>query len=577
MQKRIIMPAPVDPESFRNLKSQLNIRDVFVQLLIQRGISNFDEARLFFRPSTGQLHDPFLMKDMQKAVERIETALNQNENILIYGDYDVDGTTSVAAMYLFLKEKLGHQNLEFYIPDRYTEGYGVSFTGIEYAREKGFTLIIALDCGVKSVDKIARAKTYGIDFIVCDHHLPGDELPDTLAMLNPKQSGCHYPFKELAGCGIGFKLMQALVTHKNLKPELAYEFLDLAAISACADIVPLTGENRVITALGLENMANNFRPGIAALLDKAAFRHKSLSVEDVVFVIAPRINAAGRLEHGKAAVKLLIADEEKAAGFKAELLNTNNQDRRELDKLITTEALSLIERDTEFALRKSTVVFQPHWHKGVVGIVASRLIENHYRPTVVLTESNGKATGSARSVKGFDLYAALEKCMDLFDNFGGHMHAAGLTMPLEKVDEFVRRFEKAVAEAILPEQEIPFVDIDAELAIAEVNDSFYALLKQFAPFGPGNMNPVFLSEPVQVYNRQVRVVGDNHLQFSVWNPNTQSTVFKAIAFKQGQHADALLSAKSFRLCYSVNENVFAPSEDRIFRSLDLDIKEILFS
>ncbi|MCG9911292.1 MAG: single-stranded-DNA-specific exonuclease RecJ [Flavobacteriales bacterium] len=575
MNRKIVLPPPVNPELFQELKSALGIRDVFVELLIQRGIHTFDEARAFFRPSEDQLHDPFLMKDMHRAVQRIEKALETGEKILVYGDYDVDGTTAVAAFYSFLRDKLHHPELAYYIPDRYTEGYGVSFRGIEFAKENGFTLIVALDCGVKSVDKIAKAKSYGIDFIVCDHHLPGDELPDTVAMLNPKQADCPYPYKELSGCGIGLKLMTALCMKRSLPFDWAYEYLDLAAISACADIVPLTGENRIITALGLKRIQSTMRPGIAALLEKAQFLHKSPEVEDVVFVIAPRINAAGRLKHGKSAVELLIAAPGELADFNAELLNTQNKDRRELDKLITAEALSLIEKDSDYIHKKSTVVFQPHWHKGVVGIVASRLIETHYRPTVVLTESNGKVTGSARSVKGFDLYAAMEACADLFDNFGGHMHAAGVTMPPEHVEPFKIRFEQAVAERITEEQRIPVVEADARFPLSELNESFFNLLRQFAPFGPGNMNPVFISEPLAIYNQGLRIVGENHLQMQVWNATAGSTAFKAIAFKQAHRYPQIENAPHFQLCYSVRENVFAPSEDRIFKSLDLDVKEIM--
>ncbi len=575
MAKKIVFPPPVPSDVFQQLKQQLGIRDVFVKLLIQRGIHTFEEARNFFRPSADHFHDPFLMKDMDKAVSRITRALARGEKILIYGDYDVDGTTSVAAMFSFFRDKLQYPDIGFYIPDRYTEGYGVSFRGVEFARDEGYTLIIALDCGVKSVDKISRALDYGIDFIVCDHHLPGEELPPAFAMLNPKQADCGYPFKELSGCGIGFKLMLALCNVRELSPENAYEYLDLAAISACADIVPLTGENRTITALGLQRLEQDLRPGIKALLDKAAFKNKSLSVEDVVFVIAPRINAAGRLKHGKAAVELLIADAEEAAVFNAEELNTQNKDRRELDKQITLEALSLLEKDPGYMERRSTVVFQPHWHKGVVGIVASRLIEVHYRPTVVLTESNGKVTGSARSVRGFDLYAALEECADLFENFGGHMHAAGVTMMPDRVTDFIHRFDASVKERITEEQLIPVVEVDAELSITEVNDSFYKLLKQFAPFGPGNMNPVFLSEELKIYNDNLRIVGENHLQMQVYVPGKSSTAFKAIAFKQAHRLEEIQKKGRFRICFSVNENVFRPSEDREIRTLDLDVKEIV--
>lgn len=575
MTKKILFPLPVDAEKAQALKNALGIRDVFVNLLLQRGIETFEEARRFFRPAVEHLHPPFAMKDMDKAVQRVARAVNTGEKILVYGDYDVDGTTAVAAFHSFLRDRLGHTNLEFYIPDRYTEGYGISYKGVEYARSNGFTLVLALDCGVKSVDKIARARGYGIDFIVCDHHLPGNELPPAHAMLNPKQPGCAYPFKELSGCGIAFKLMQALCESFDLDPEAALQYLDLAAISTCADIVPLVNENRVITALGLQRMQESMRPGLAALLESAKFKHKALSVEDVVFVVAPRINAAGRLEHAKAAVELLLADETVAAGFNAEALNTHNKDRRDLDKLITTEALSMLERDPDYALRRSTVVYQPHWHKGVVGIVASRLIEKHYRPTVVLTESNGKVTGSARSVDGFDLYAAMEECAELFDSFGGHMHAAGVTLPPENLDLFRRRFDEAVARRITEEQRIPVVAVDAVLPVTEINDAFYSLLKQFAPFGPGNMNPVFLSEPVAVYNSGLRVVGENHLQMQVWNPADRSSAYKAIAFKQAERYEEVYGAETFRLCYSVNENVFAPSEDRVIRTLDLDVKEIV--
>lgn len=576
MSRKLVFPPPVDSQTFDRLKKELGIRDIFVQLLLQRGIHTFEEAKKFFRPSVEHLYDPFQMKDMEKAVGRIQQALEENQKILIYGDYDVDGTTAVAAVFSFFRDKLHYNNIAFYIPDRYTEGYGVSSRGVQYAADHGFSLILALDCGVKSVDKIAMAKSLGIDFIVCDHHLPGAELPATVAMLNPKQEGCQYPYKELSGCGIGFKLMQALAQTFELG-DSALEYLDLAAISACADIVPLVDENRVIVALGLRRMENHLRPGIRALLDQAKFKNDTISVEDVVFVIAPRINAAGRLEHGKVAVELLIADEIQAADFNAELINTNNKDRRELDKTITTEALSMLQNDASHSLRKSTVVFQPHWHKGVVGIVASRLIETYYRPTVVLTESNGKATGSARSVKGFDLYAAMEACADLFDNFGGHMHAAGVTMSTHNVAVFKQRFDEAVTLLITEEQLLPVVEVDAELAITDIDASFYQLLKQFAPFGPGNMNPVFLSEKIQIYNHGIRTVGEDnaHLQMQVWNAEKASPAYKAIAFKQGNKFEELYQSEGFRIAYSINENVFKPSDDRVIRTLDLDVKEII--
>lgn len=578
MPRKIVFPPPIDADKFHRLKNELNIRDVFIQLLLQRGIETFSEARDFFRPHRDMLHDPFLMKDMRQAVERIRKAIRNNEKILVYGDYDVDGTTSVASIYSFFRETLAYKNIEFYIPDRYTEGYGLSSAGVQYAHEKGFSLVITLDCGIKSVDKIRDGAALGIDFIVCDHHLPGDELPAAVAILNPKQNNCPYPYKELSGCGVALKLMQALCIDLSISQEEALQYLDLAAISACADIVPLTGENRVITALGIQKMQEKYRPGIAALLDKAKFRNNAICVEDIVFIIAPRINAAGRLEHAKKAVELLIADEEEAAGFNAEVLHNNNQDRKELDKLITDEALASIAKDPEFDLRKSTVVYEPHWHKGVVGIVASRLIEKHYRPTVVLTESNGKACGSARSVKGFDLYAAMETCLDLYDSFGGHMHAAGVTMPIENVPEFKQRFDAAVSAQITEESLSPVIEVDSVLSLPEVDDAFYKILKQFAPFGPGNMNPVFLDEHVHIHNQSVRTVGENHahLQLQIKSPLRTDKLFKGVAFKQGNLFTEIYNRESLGIAYSVNENVFRPSDDKEFRSLDLDIKEFFY-
>ncbi|HRD54283.1 MAG TPA: single-stranded-DNA-specific exonuclease RecJ [Flavobacteriales bacterium] len=467
-------------------------------------------AAHFFRPALEDLHDPFLMAGMQEAVERIERALGDNERMMVYGDYDVDGTTAVSLVYGFLARFTG--NLLFYIPDRYAEGYGISFQGIDKAKEEGITLIIALDCGIKSIDKVAYAKERGIDFIICDHHLPGDRLPDAVAVLDPKRPDCPYPFKELSGCGIGFKLMQGFAQRNNIAFDDLMSSLDLVAISTACDIVPVTGENRILSHFGLKELNDTPRPGVRAILGMANVK-KRLGVGDLVFSIGPRINAAGRIEHGRKAVELLLAHEDRQAAAVATLVDGNNSHRQELDRNMTEEALAHIADDAWQQGSWSTVVFNPEWHKGVVGIVASRLVERHYKPTVVLTASNGKAVGSARSVKGFDVHEAISACSDLLDQYGGHMYAAGLTMPVEHVEAFRKRFDEAVRATITAEQRVPEEEVDLELRLDQIDEGLLRVIKHMAPYGPGNMRPVFLARGV-VDTGSARLVGEHHLKSS---------------------------------------------------------------
>ena len=565
MNKRWVVQNHQNDAAVSQLQASLKIHPVLCRLLVQRGITTFDEARSFFRPSLDLLHDPFLMKDMDKAVERINKALADKEKILVYGDYDVDGTTAVATMYLFLKSLFA--NVDFYIPDRYNEGYGVSFQAMDFAHFNGFSLIVALDCGIKSIDKVQYAKDYGIDFIICDHHRPGNELPAAHAVLDPKQSDCNYPYKELTGCAIGFKLIQAIAANNNIPRSEIEQYLDLVAISICADIVEIKGENRILTYYGLKRLNQHKRPGIRAILEMTQMLNKELTVSDVVFVIAPRINAAGRIESGKKAVELLIAHDEEQAKFKGEDINEQNSARKELDAIITEMAIQQIEDDDLFHLRKSTVVFHPEWHKGVIGIVASRLTEKFYRPTIVLTETNGHVAGSARSIKDFDIYNAIEACSDLLDQFGGHMYAAGLTMKSENVEAFRHRFEEVVSNTIEERMLTREVDIDAEIDLQEITASFMRVLKQFAPFGPGNMAPVFLTRSVRDvgYGRKV---GTNHLKLSV-TQGQPKTVFDAIAFQLGEHYTLVENNHAFDICYHIDENHY---NGRV--TLQLNVKDI---
>lgn len=534
------------------LAAQLNGNKIIASLLVQRDITTFDQAKKFFRPSLDDLHDPFLMKDMDKAVARIETAISKSEKILVYGDYDVDGTTAVALFYTYLKS-LG-ASCGFYIPDRYAEGYGISFAGIDFAKQDGCTLIVALDCGIKANDKVAYAKEKGIDFIICDHHRPGAVLPGAVAVLDPKREDCFYPYDELCGCGIGFKLAQA-IAQKRDQPVAALEpLLDLVAVAIAADIVPLTGENRVLATFGLKRINEDPRPGFKAMLQMAKLK-RSISVSDVVFIFAPRINAAGRIEHGKLAVELLTSLDEETAKAAAEIVNKNNTDRRDLDKAMTAHAMEMIATSVVMQTRKSTVVFDAGWHKGVVGIVASRLIEKYYRPTIVLTESNGKVTGSARSVKDFDVYEAIEACSELLIQFGGHKYAAGLTMEPGKVEAFIEKFEVEVCARITEEQQVPEIEIDMEIPFEMIDWKFFNVLKQFAPFGPGNMSPVFLTKNV-CDRGWARVVGERHLKMDLINPSNPDRIFPAIAFGFGHMLSTLANKNEVNICYTIDENEY---------------------
>ncbi len=542
-----------DEDAVTALQKELNIHPVLCRLMVQRGIHSLEEAKLFFRPSLDDLHDPFLMKDMNEAVERIETAIAKGQKILIYGDYDVDGTTSVALMYTFLKDF--YERLEFYIPDRYAEGYGVSKMGVDYAIDSDFKLIIALDCGIKSVDLVAYAREHGVDFIICDHHLVGDEIPNAAAVLDPKRPDCEYPYKELSGCGIGFKLAQAFAKRNSIPDEVVFPLLDLVVISIASDIVPITGENRVLAYFGLELInTQEKRKGIASLLKQAGV-DKELSITDLVFIIGPRINAAGRMGHAKAAVELLISDTEISSESGAEELQNRNVSRKETDKEMTNEALEIMRDDPLLDKRTTTVVMQEHWHKGVVGIVASRLMEHYYRPTIVLTLSNGKITGSARSVRDFDVHEALIQCSDLLEQFGGHKYAAGLTLLPENFEAFRDRFEEVVGSTIQPEMLIPEVTIDGELELKDVNDKFYNILKQFAPFGPENMRPVFVSKGVYDYGG-TRVVKELHLKLHLTQDGRHQA--KGIGFSMGYFGEQVISKGStkrkFDICYCLEPN-----------------------
>lgn len=563
MQKRWSIKEKPDEVAIKKLSAELNIDDVLSTLLLHRGISNMDEAKYFFRPDINHLHDPFLMQDMEKAVLRIEQAFNANEKILIYGDYDVDGTTSVALVYSFFKKY--HPNLDYYIPDRYKEGYGISTQGIDFARENGFTLIIALDCGIKSIDKIEYANELGIDFIICDHHTPGDTIPAAVAVLDPKRTDCHYPYKELSGCGIGFKLIQAYAQKNDIPFEELVNYLELVAISIACDIVHITGENRVMAYFGLQKINSDPCIGVKTLM-LAAGKTENYSISDIVFSIGPRINAAGRIDDAKHAVELLIACTEATAEEKGSLINLKNIERKEHDLSITDMALGMIDNDPAMIARRSTVVFNADWHKGVIGIVASRLTEKYYRPTIVLTRSNGHVAGSARSVYGFDLYEALCGCSDLLIQFGGHKYAAGLTMKPENVEAFSQRFEEVVGATITPEQLIQEIRIDAELKLKQIDAKFFRILSRFAPFGPENMSPVFITKNVYV-SGTAGLVGNNHIKMTVIQEGSPS--FDCIAFNMGEHLSKLTKGIPFDICYTIEENVW-----REKRSIQLNIKGI---
>lgn len=542
-----LKPKP-DSHIVQHLAGALGVDDVIASLLVQRGIETYEEAKVFFRPSLDDLHDPYLMKDMDKAVERIETAIAAGENILVFGDYDVDGTTAVSLVSSYLRSY--YPNVATYIPDRYKEGYGVSTAGIDFADDNGFSLIIALDCGIKSIDKVAYANEKGIDFIICDHHRPGDELPDAVAILDPKRADCTYPYDELCGCGVGFKLIQALGTNRGQTIQHLVPYLDLVAAAIAADIVPITGENRVLAKFGLDVINTFPRPGIKALIQN--IKKKTLTISDVVFVIAPRINAAGRIKHGNHAVELLTEFGLDQAEEFASQIEGLNADRKDLDKIITAEALLQIEANSDHD-KFTTVVYQEDWHKGVIGIVASRLIETYYRPTLVFTKSGDKLAASARSVKDFDVYNALEACAEHIEQFGGHMYAAGLTLKEEQYPLFRQKFEEVVQQTIHPDLLVPEIAIDAEIDFEDITPKFNRLLKQFEPFGPGNMSPVFLTRNVKDTGYGKPIGGDQtHLKLFVRQGETGG--FAAIGFGLAKKMNLACNGNAFDAVYSVDEN-----------------------
>ncbi len=552
----------------KHLSVALNVNMVIARLLVQRGIKTFDEAKEFFRPRLSDLHDPFLMKDMDKAVERLELAIAKKEKVIIYGDYDVDGTTSVALMYSFLKPRI--EEIEYYIPDRYSEGYGISPKSINYAIDNGFTLIVALDCGIKAVEKIAGAKARGLDYIICDHHNPGDEVPPAVAVLDPKQVDCNYPYKELSGCGVGFKLAQAFCQKNNLEQEEIYDLLDLLAVSIAADIVPITGENRVLAYYGLKRLNSNPGIGLQTMINLAGIADTEITISDIVFKIGPRINASGRIEHGKTSVQILVEEDEEKAVLIGKEIDSFNEIRKTLDRDITQDALDMVEQSEELQAMNSTVLYNRDWHKGVVGIVASRVTEKYYCPTIILTESNGLATGSARSVRDFDLYEAIGQCSDLLESYGGHMYAAGLTMKIENITEFKRRFEEIVTKQITDLQQTQTIEIDAKITLSEITPRFYRILKQFSPFGPRNLAPVFITEDVFDAGTS-RLVGkkQEHLKLDLVEPDVNSGIFPGIAFNQSEAFDLLTSGLPFDVCYSISEN-----EYRGKTNLQLFVKDI---
>ncbi len=510
-----------DEAAARTLRESLGISEVLCRILVQRGITSFEEARTFFRPSLEQLHDPWLMKDMDKAVSRVLQAIENNERILVFGDYDVDGTTSVACMTSFLRQVYIPGNVEFYIPHRYREGYGVSKTGIEYAYRENYSLVISLDCGIKSVELIRYARELGIDFIVCDHHFPDPELPPAVAILNPKQPGCEYPFKDLCGCGVGFKLICALAVRLDYPAETAHRYLDLVATAVAADIVSMTGENRVLATFGLLKANSDPNPGIRALMHQSGLK-KDMLISDLVFMIAPRVNAAGRMDDARKAVQLFIASDYTEALHYAGMLHSDNTERRETDRTITEEALQLISSDPAEAIRKSTVLYQSHWHKGVVGIVAARLIDHYYRPTIVLTRSGDYIAGSARSVSGFNIYEAVHHCRDLLIGYGGHFYAAGMTLLPENVAAFREKFEEAVAGTITPASLTPEIVIDAEVDIRNLTPAFYRIIRQMEPFGPDNGKPVLLLRNLRDTGYS-KIVKEHHVRFSLTRDNVVMT------------------------------------------------------
>lgn len=587
VETRWIIAQDVEQQKVKELSKAIGVDDKLATLLVQRGITTYNEAKDFFRPSLNQLHDPFLMKDMDKAVDRLVKAMKDGEKILIYGDYDVDGTTAVALIYTYLKNLINKKKIEFYIPDRYEEGYGISYKGIDYAADNGFGLVIVLDCGIKAVEKINYANERGVDFIICDHHRPGDEIPQAVAVLDSKRNDCGYPYKELSGCGVGFKLITGLSMRLGRPIEEVYELLDYVAVSIAADIVPITGENRILAFFGLKLLNKKPRPGIEAVLGHANIHRKEeysssemekqnvlereLTISDLVFLIGPRINAAGRLEKASDSVRLLIATNQNHAEKLAASINDLNVKRREFDNAITEEALSMIDADEKMRNAKSTVIFNENWHKGVIGIVASRLTDYYYRPTIVLTRSGNLITGSARSIKNFDIYDAIDNCSDLLEHFGGHKYAAGLSLKPENLEKFSERFEQYVSEHLDEDELIPELNVDIKMDFSNITPKFVRILKQFAPFGPGNLSPVFLTENV-IDSGYSRAVGNKkHLKLTVTQRDNTENVFAGIAFQKGDLFERIHSKEPFSMCYYIEENFWQGKT-----TLQLNVKDIKF-
>ena len=580
IEKRWVVKPQGNPEAVAAMAAATGISPVLANLLVQRGIDTLEKAKKFFNPQLSDLHDPFLMKDMDKAVERVERAVRNREKIMVYGDYDVDGTTAVALVYKFLRQ-IGHKDLLFYIPDRYTEGYGISTKGIDHAARKGATLIIALDCGIKAIEKVDYAKRKGVDFIICDHHLPAEEIPRAVAVLDPKRADCSYPFDELSGCGVGFKLVQAYCQKNGIPFQQIEPLLDLLAVSIASDIVPLVDENRILAHYGLLRLNASPSKGLLSIIKICGLDRHNITIDDIVFKIGPRINAAGRMRMdendenaapsgGYAAVNLLIEGNESLAEEFGSVIDGFNQDRKCIDRSVTQEAHDFIEAHAELKAAKSTVIYNPRWMKGIVGIVASRLIETYYRPTVVLTMSNGFVTGSARSVPGFDLYQAIESCSDLLENFGGHMYAAGLTMRPERVEEFTRRFNAYVEENIDPITLQPQVEIDSELFFSNITPAFRRDLNRFQPFGPGNPAPVFVTRGV-VSHGETKLVGADceNLRMDLMQRQKPNTTIQTIAFQQPTHYEWIRAGHPIDVCYQIVENHYRGSV-----SVQLRIKDI---
>lgn len=551
-------PTDGDIEAAEELSQQIGISPVLCRLLRERGIRTPEQAKRFFRPQLNELHDPFLMKDMDKAVARLNEAMGRKERILVWGDYDVDGTTAVALVYKFLQQF--YSNIDYYIPDRYDEGYGVSYKGVDYASESGVSLVIVLDCGIKAVEEVAYAHEKGIDFIICDHHVPDDVLPPALAILNAKRPDSTYPYEHLSGCGVGFKFMQAFAINNGIETHQLTPLLDLVAVSVASDIVPIMGENRALTFHGLKQLNSNPSVGLKAIIDVCGLNDKEITVADIVFKIGPRINASGRIQNGKEAVELLIEKDFSSALEKANQINQYNETRKDLDKAMTEEANQIVDQLEDLSERRSIVIYNEAWHKGVIGIVASRLTEIYYRPAVVLTKTNELATGSARSVSGFDVYKAIEHCRDLLENFGGHTYAAGLSMKAENVDAFTKRFEDYVTQHILPEQTSAVIDIDAEIDFKDITPRFHSDLKRFNPFGPDNHKPIFCTHKVYDYGTS-KVVGrdQEHIKLELVD-NKSNNVMNGIAFGQSSQARYIKTKRSFDICYTIEENTHKRGE-----------------